>query len=514
MQNNFADVKEQTQDSATANIMLTELNNIRARHQWIIKRSAEISALIEIFGRRQDYVKAALEESRKMAEEIGQNAKRRVDKVMTNAHRIIEPQKAQIIELERRIAELKDELKSKSNGETERLDQLTLSPESDYSGIESPYSEYSYENESYDQQIPAATPLGQICALELNGGCQTDNSVIPQEIAPASGIDPDTLTPEQIKSYIDRAAGLGIKGHDPMDTPASPTEFLMHGPYNIEGVAAASGSEKADLPPQNNNQRQFSLREPENEETFTYQSKNCESTEPVETFLQTALKKEYSLREQPAESTVEHANEPTDIPNTPPMSVIAGENHYSRILLQSGQSIPPPLTEETESPNIMHLDVFIDTRHHHNNDSAKCDVHNHRWQIKVEVEVPQNKNHEIGYGQVLAALTATLSRFDNVLLNDIFPFDHIQSSHENIASYFFNCLEDTLVMKELRLIEVGLWEKQSLVIQVRGRNRDFDELLKGEDILERTRGSLFREASEGDDTSFKKMLGMMFKGKN
>lgn len=70
------------------------------------------------------------------------------------------------------------------------------------------------------------------------------------------------------------------------------------------------------------------------------------------------------------------------------------------------------------------------------------------------------------------------------------------------------------MIKELRLIEVGLWEKQNLVMQIHARNKEYDELLKGEDVLQRMKGNTFHESSGGMDTSFKKMLGMMFKGKN
>ncbi len=540
-------------EMAVLNTMAAELKNIRARHQWVIKRSAEISAHIEIFERRHEYVEAALEESQRIAEEIGHNAERRVYAVMANTQRVVEPQQTKIMELELRIAELKKELEAEPAGDPGRLTTYTGAPELDYPGIELSNPEYSCESESYDNLTPAVSPLGKICSLELSEVPEPDDYVWPQQdmypqpgseeyclnltqvdtgpeanlkVPPVEGhqinavnqtlsIDPESITSEQMEFYINQAANLDLDRHEQI-CPASMADLSGSEPAEMAGPANAGEYEVKNIDdnPQPNPKRQFSLREPEDELTYEYQPKNNELTEPVETYLQTALKREFSQRDPQAGPEIEQPNDITETVYIPPMSVIGGVGPYCEALSRSGHSIPQQLIEERKGSTIMHLDVFIDTRHQHNAEVRNGAVHNHRWQVKVQVEVPENKSQDVGYSQVLAAVTATLLRFDGILLNDVFPFDHIEPSHDNIAAYFFNCLEDTVMIKELRLIEVGLWEKQNLVMQIHARNKEYDELLKGEDVLQRMKGNTFHESSGGMDTSFKKMLGMMFKGKN
>jgi len=85
---------------------------------------------------------------------------------------------------------------------------------------------------------------------------------------------------------------------------------------------------------------------------------------------------------------------------------------------------------------------------------------------------------------------STLQPFDGVILNEVYPFYVIEPTHDNIAMYFFNILEDTLSMMDLKLVEMSIWEDQDLVKQITQRNTNLGELLRGEDILMNMRDGL------------------------
>jgi len=66
-------------------------------------------------------------------------------------------------------------------------------------------------------------------------------------------------------------------------------------------------------------------------------------------------------------------------------------------------------------------------------------------------------------------LNDRLLRYDDIVLNDIFPFDIIEPNHESIARYFYNTLEDTLSLMGLTLKEITVRDSQSLIMEVNRR---------------------------------------------
>ncbi len=138
----------------------------------------------------------------------------------------------------------------------------------------------------------------------------------------------------------------------------------------------------------------------------------------------------------------------------------------------------------------MDLDVFIDSRHSQSFGAVTVPVHKHRWQVRIIVEDPGEDHAVVRYSKVLSAVTSTLQRYDGVILNEVFPFMTIEPTHANVAMYFFNCLEDTLAIMDLNLIEISMWEDQDLVKQVKRRSKKLDEMVRGEDMLTNMRQGL------------------------
>lgn len=162
----------------------------------------------------------------------------------------------------------------------------------------------------------------------------------------------------------------------------------------------------------------------------------------------------------------------------------------------------------------MNFDTEIRVYHTHSGPGWHRPKHRHHWKLQLQVEVPED-NVDVVYIHVSAAITATLARFDDVLLNRVFPFDLIEPSHENIAAYFFNCLEDTLVLKELILKELVLVEDDSAQMAIDTRSTDIEEKLKGEDLIQDMRTNLLDKSKNGQvaaDLQAKKRFGFFKRG--
>ncbi|MCX5780053.1 MAG: 6-carboxytetrahydropterin synthase [Firmicutes bacterium] len=200
---------------------------------------------------------------------------------------------------------------------------------------------------------------------------------------------------------------------------------------------------------------------------------------------QSLVKREYSLREPQVESTKELA--PATQKTEPPEAdrSLQAKREYS---LRE----PQPLQESSETrasvdlwadePD-MSFDIFLDGQHLETIDGLPGHMHKHWWQVKIEVTVPP-PNCQAQYSSVLAALTATLMRFDDVLIDEVFPFTLIEPNMENISMYFYNCLEDNLNLMGLILKQITLLEHTYCEKKVSTRNVEFDALLKyGRDDL-------------------------------
>jgi 6-pyruvoyltetrahydropterin/6-carboxytetrahydropterin synthase len=86
-------------------------------------------------------------------------------------------------------------------------------------------------------------------------------------------------------------------------------------------------------------------------------------------------------------------------------------------------------------------------------------LHGHTWD--VEVTVAGERLDEIGivydFKSLKADLGAVLQRFDHVCLNDVQPFDVLNTTAENLARVIFEELEGT-VGDQVRVKEVAVWE--------------------------------------------------------
>lgn len=164
-----------------------------------------------------------------------------------------------------------------------------------------------------------------------------------------------------------------------------------------------------------------------------------------------------------------------------------------------------------ESNSIMKFNADVEVKYFENSEGSSGQIYDHDWQVKVEVEVPLENDNFVGFGKVSSAVMSTLMRYDKIVLNDVYPFNIIEPNPENIAMYFYNCLDDVLSLLDIILKEITFAEN-NMCMKFNKRNTDFDLLLQGgEFFFDDIRDKLC--SLEEEQTSISLKLGQMFKSK-
>jgi 6-pyruvoyltetrahydropterin/6-carboxytetrahydropterin synthase len=240
------------------------------------------------------------------------------------------------------------------------------------------------------------------------------------------------------------------------------------------------------------------------------------ASDPLGEENQSRVKREYSLREPQGENT-EELDPATKKAGAPQGDrPLQAKREYSlREPQQMQDSSENSAIEElaADRPN-MRFDVFVDGQHLEKIDGLPGPVHKHSWQVKIEVAVPSN-NCRARYSSVLVALNSTLMRFDDVLIDEVFPFTLIEPTVENISMYFFNCLQDSLNLMGLILKRITLLENPDCEINVSMRNVHFDTFLNyGEDPLLDICDKLAENDKIGMEGALKRIWGQVLDPQN
>lgn len=89
-------------------------------------------------------------------------------------------------------------------------------------------------------------------------------------------------------------------------------------------------------------------------------------------------------------------------------------------------------------------------------------IHGHNWKVDVVVACQELDDQGMGvdFKDLKRALKNVLEGLDHKNLNDVEPFDRVNPSSENIASYIFSQLEKR-VSNNISLMRVTVWESES-----------------------------------------------------
>ena len=174
----------------------------------------------------------------------------------------------------------------------------------------------------------------------------------------------------------------------------------------------------------------------------------------------------------PAQETVAEA--------TPPSQ----EKEPAAALLQkpgAGETTAAPelhLTSNDSDPSLLGLDMPLQFSFYAGEDRQPQSLRCHEWLIKMIIKIPEDNFQFVPDGDGARDIQSILLRYNQAVLNDMYPFDIVTPSRPNIGMYFYNCLEDNLSAMHLLLREISIWENNSQLVRVNYRNKVLDELLK------------------------------------
>jgi len=122
----------------------------------------------------------------------------------------------------------------------------------------------------------------------------------------------------------------------------------------------------------------------------------------------------------------------------------------------------------------MQLDCFLEFKHHPNYQDSVIPMHKHRWQIRIVIA--SNKGDTISYSALFTVVNSILKRYNRVVMNDVHPFDSVRPTHENIARYLFNRIDDSVTDLGGQLSHMNIWEDLELINQIERRSPELDGL--------------------------------------
>jgi len=164
------------------------------------------------------------------------------------------------------------------------------------------------------------------------------------------------------------------------------------------------------------------------------------------------------------------------------------ENSMVNIFTGTNEEITPHEISRVQQETIR-CDSFVDVRFYTGAVQDRV-IEHHALYVAAEVFVPAS-NYSVRYTKVSADIVATLMRYDNVILNDVYPFDIIEPNLTNIAKYFFNCVQDVLALMDLGLQSLTIHELPDFRLDITSRSRDIDrQMHTNEDMLQDIRRDL------------------------
>jgi hypothetical protein len=148
---------------------------------------------------------------------------------------------------------------------------------------------------------------------------------------------------------------------------------------------------------------------------------------------------------------------------------------------EAGETTAVPelhLTSINDSdPSLLGLEMPVQFSFYAGEDRQPQSLRCHEWLIKMIIKIPEDNFQFVPDGDGARDIQSILLRYNQAVLNDMYPFDIVTPSRPNIGMYFYNCLEDNLSTMHLLLREISIWENNSQLLKVNYRNKVLDELL-------------------------------------
>ena len=94
-------------------------------------------------------------------------------------------------------------------------------------------------------------------------------------------------------------------------------------------------------------------------------------------------------------------------------------------------------------------------------------MHGHNWKVEVEVIATQLDNVGMGidFKEIKQTTRKVTDELDHYYLNDIPPFDRVNPTAENIASYIYQAVSELINNERVKVKAVTLWETERACVR-------------------------------------------------
>jgi 6-pyruvoyltetrahydropterin/6-carboxytetrahydropterin synthase len=94
-------------------------------------------------------------------------------------------------------------------------------------------------------------------------------------------------------------------------------------------------------------------------------------------------------------------------------------------------------------------------------------MHGHNWKLEVEITAQALDQHgmAIDFKVIKRSTRELCAQLDHRYLNDIPPFDRINPTAENLATFFYHGLREKLNDERVQVSAITLWETERACVR-------------------------------------------------
>jgi 6-pyruvoyltetrahydropterin/6-carboxytetrahydropterin synthase len=144
---------------------------------------------------------------------------------------------------------------------------------------------------------------------------------------------------------------------------------------------------------------------------------------------------------------------------------ISRELHTSEEKLRSAQALQEgvaryPKFLSSEKGYELGVDLFFNASHNVRTNGKPGPTHPHSWRIQARFtgDTTDKNGILVGFAEAKEIVQQRVFHFNGQLLNEIAPFDRIQPTSENLASFLYRDIKNEIDSLPLKLQSVSIWE--------------------------------------------------------
>ena len=111
---------------------------------------------------------------------------------------------------------------------------------------------------------------------------------------------------------------------------------------------------------------------------------------------------------------------------------------------------------------------YLDANHSVIINGQQGDIHPHTWEFLIKLK---SKNNDfVKFSDIEKVINKILEQYQNRYINEVIPFNDLNPTSENMATYFKNIIEDKMKTMQWELLSMELSEAPNRAIVLQNKN--------------------------------------------